>query len=117
VARSDLAGVDAVVLTNHGLFTFADDADTALGRHFELVRRAEDALGVRAGAWGEHGPSVVREGDPKAIASLRTSISEAAGRPFILRQSDSSRAFKRAQRDDLTVALGRGTATPEHAIH
>ena len=115
VATSQLGDADAIVLANHGLFTFADDADAALARHLELVERAARSLG--AAAWGDPGESIARAGDPVELARLRREISVAAGRPMVLRQSRSSRALAFARRDGLAELTGRGTATPEHVIH
>ncbi|MCS5729147.1 SDR family oxidoreductase [Herbiconiux moechotypicola] len=42
--------VDALVLMNHGLFTFDDDSARALARHHELVRRAAASFGPAHGA-------------------------------------------------------------------
>jgi rhamnose utilization protein RhaD (predicted bifunctional aldolase and dehydrogenase)/NAD(P)-dependent dehydrogenase (short-subunit alcohol dehydrogenase family) len=115
VAGTDLDGADAIVLSNHGLFTFADDPDDALARHLALVERASAALGVDA--WGDPGEAVERAGDPIELARLRLELSRAAGRPMHLRQSTSSRALAFARRDGLEAVTSRGTATPEHVIH
>lgn len=115
VAGADLTGVDAIVLSGHGLFTFADDADAALARQLELVARASEALGVTA--WGDPGEAAPRSGDPLEVARLRAAISEAAGRPMFLAQSDASRALAFAARPGLVELTSRGTATPEHVIH
>lgn len=115
VATADLPDdVDAIVLANHGLFSFADDADEALARHLELVARASDALGVTE--WGSAGGVVPRGGSPFEVAALRRAVSEAAGRPMIVRQSESERGAVFARRPDLARVTGRGTATPEHVI-
>jgi rhamnose utilization protein RhaD (predicted bifunctional aldolase and dehydrogenase)/NAD(P)-dependent dehydrogenase (short-subunit alcohol dehydrogenase family) len=115
VASAELAdGVDAIVLSNHGLFSFADDADVAFDRHLELVARASAALGMPD--WGAPGVEVPRGGAPLEVAALRRAVSEAAGRPMIVRQSDSSRGAEFACRPDLTERTRRGTATPEHVI-
>lgn len=115
VAGTALDGADAIVLSNHGLFTFADTADAALARHLALVERASASLGDPA--WGDPGEPVERAGDPIELARLRLALSEAAGRPMHLRQSTSSRALAFARRDGLVEATSRGTATPEHVIH
>lgn len=115
VARTDVTGVDAVVLSNHGLFTFGDDADAVLARHRELVDRASVAAGVAN--WGDSGSAITRTGDPDVIASLRRAVSEAAGRPMLLRQSASARADAFARRTDLAAVISRGTATPEHVLY
>lgn len=114
VAEAPLDGVDALVLANHGLFTFADDADEALRRHLELVGRASASFG--SPDWGSPGPRIERAGSPVELADLRRSLSAAAGRPLVVRQSESSRALVFASRPDLPAVTGRGTATPEHVI-
>lgn len=115
IADADLTDVDAIVLSGHGLFTFDDDVDTALARHLQLVARASDALGVEA--WGAAGAAMDRPGDALDVARLRSAISEAAGHPMLLAQSDSSRALAWAGRQGVAELTARGTATPEHVIH
>lgn len=114
VADADLDAADALVLANHGLFTFADDADEALRRHLELVARASAAFG--SPQWGDPEAPAPRAGSAAVIAGLRRELSQAAGRPLIVRQSASSRALRYARRPDLVEATSRGTATPEHVI-
>jgi rhamnose utilization protein RhaD (predicted bifunctional aldolase and dehydrogenase)/NAD(P)-dependent dehydrogenase (short-subunit alcohol dehydrogenase family) len=107
--------VDALVLSNHGLFTFADDVETAYQRHLALVDRASVALGVSR--WGDVDVLLpARQGEIKEIATLRSDISAAADRPMILRQSASFRAADFAARPDAAAVTRRGTATPEHII-
>lgn len=115
IADADLSGVDAIVLSGHGLFTFADDADAALARHLELVALASEVLAVQV--WGAAGEVIERPGDALDVARLRSAISEAAGHPMFLAQSDSSRALAWAGRDGVAELTSRGTATPEHVIH
>ncbi|MFS0868171.1 SDR family NAD(P)-dependent oxidoreductase [Microbacterium sp. 179-B 1A2 NHS] len=115
IASTDVAAVDAVVLRNHGLFTFGDDPDGTLDRHRALVARAAEAAGVES--WGDPGAARPRTGDLVEIAELRREISEAASRPMLLRQSASSRAAEVARRPDLVAWSSRGTATPEHVLY
>lgn len=115
IASTDVTGVDAVVLRNHGLFTFADDADTALRRHRELVALAASATGVAQ--WGDPGELLDREGDVVELAELRRAVSDAAGRPMLVRQSASARGAEVATRSGLDVSTARGTATPEHVLY
>ncbi len=114
VASTELGDADAIVLSNHGLFTFADDAELALERHLALVATASAALGIEN--WGDAGESVSRSGEPFELATLRRDIARVAGRPLVLRQSSSERALDFAARDDLAAVTARGTATPEHVI-
>lgn len=112
---SNLESVDALVLANHGLFTFGEDADTTLERHLEVVSLASQTVG--APRWGDEGNSGSRGGDTHVLARLRTDLSQAAGRPMFVAQSTSSRAHKFACREGLEEITARGTATPEHLIH
>ena len=106
---------DALVLANHGLFTFGDDADAVLARHLDLVRVASEELGVAA--WGEPGEAVARAGSPLDVARLRRDVSRAAGHPLLAVQSTSGRAAAYATRPDAARVSSRGTATPEHLIY
>jgi rhamnose utilization protein RhaD (predicted bifunctional aldolase and dehydrogenase)/NAD(P)-dependent dehydrogenase (short-subunit alcohol dehydrogenase family) len=111
----DWSGIKGMVLLNHGLFTFADDARASYERTIELVGRAEAYLREH-GAWevdsSEHDPGPIR-GD---ITSLRRAISLAAGRPMIVRRSDNSRASAFVRRGDIERVAGTGPATPDHVI-
>lgn len=123
VADTDLSGVDALVLRNHGLFTFGDDADAVLARHREIVARAAGLSGIVAPALPDaddtdaHDDGIRPSGAPETIAGLRADIAAVAGRPLLLRQSRSSRAAAFAARADVAAATSRGTATPEHVIY
>jgi len=114
IASTELGNADAIVLANHGLFTFDDDADVALARHRTLVATAAAELGVEE--WGAEGPSGERLGTALELATLRKELSAAADQPMLLRQSSSERAQRFARRADLAAVTRRGTATPEHVI-
>lgn len=115
IADSDVSGVDAVVLRNHGLFTFADAADTALSRHRELVALADTHLGVST--WGNPGGTAPASGTVTELATLRRDVSRAAGTPMLVRQTGSARGAEFAARPGVAELTRRGTATPEHVIH
>ncbi|MDX2377844.1 SDR family oxidoreductase [Microbacterium sp. LRZ72] len=115
IAQTDVGGADAVVLSNHGLFTFGDDPDAVLRRHRELVERAAEVAGVDD--WGSEGDAIERRGEPREIAQLRHAICEVAAAPMLLQQSVSGRGAEYARRDDLDAVTSRGTATPEHVLY
>ncbi|MEH3089379.1 MAG: class II aldolase/adducin family protein [Microbacterium arborescens] len=123
VADMDLSDVDALVLRNHGLFTFGDDPDAVLARHREIVARAVEVSGIvvpdqpDADGTDARPDGNVPRGDTVTIAGLRADIAAAAGRPLLLRQSRSARAAAFAARADVAAASSRGTATPEHVIY
>jgi rhamnose utilization protein RhaD (predicted bifunctional aldolase and dehydrogenase)/NAD(P)-dependent dehydrogenase (short-subunit alcohol dehydrogenase family) len=122
------AGTVGMVLLNHGLFTFADDARTAYETHVDLVARAlvrVEAASAASTANGtgttaprpaadppdDRGPAAMR-----AIAELRLAISSAAGHPMILRRSTGEAARRYAARDDLEAVGQVGPATPDHVL-
>lgn len=120
VADADSAGVDALVLRNHGLFTFGDDPEAVLARHRELVARATELTGVGIetdAATRRSSGTDAATGSVPDIAALRRSVADAAGRPMLVRQSASARAQEYARRDGLEASTSRGTATPEHVLY
>ncbi|MGO1225275.1 MAG: SDR family NAD(P)-dependent oxidoreductase [Brachybacterium sp.] len=116
-ARSEIVSgdIDAIVLSNHGLFTFSDDPEEALTRHRELVATASAALSDPA--WGNPGEDIERRGDALEIAAMRRDLSAVMGSPAILHQSASARAAEYAARSGIEERSSRGTATAEHVIH
>jgi rhamnose utilization protein RhaD (predicted bifunctional aldolase and dehydrogenase)/NAD(P)-dependent dehydrogenase (short-subunit alcohol dehydrogenase family) len=117
-------GTIGMVLLNHGLFTFADDARTAYETHVALVERAasfvEQAL-IRSGGPARDGDGARAIGpttheDLLAVAELRRDISHAAGHPMVLRCCDDDACARFAARDDLDRVSQVGTATPDHVL-
>lgn len=120
IADADLAGVDALVLRNHGLFTFGDDPDAVLARHRELVARATELTGAGTetdAATRRSSGADAAAGTASDIAALRRAVADSAGRPMLVRQSASARAREYARRDGLEISTSRGTATPEHVLY
>ena len=109
-----------MVLLNHGLFTFADDARTAYERHVELVGRAAAHLATALGAAPppdlEPLPIPNRADHLTAIAELRRDLSHHAGNPMVT-CCCSDPGFRRfAARPDLDRVSQQGTATPDHVL-
>ncbi|HEY3290013.1 MAG TPA: bifunctional aldolase/short-chain dehydrogenase [Anaerolineae bacterium] len=106
-----------MVLMNHGLFTWGDDARTSYERHIELVSRAEAYL-QQHGAWDTTpAPEAVNTRLlARDIAALRASVSEAAGAPMILSSHTDQASLHFARRDDVATISQQGPATPDHVI-
>lgn len=106
-----------MVLMNHGLFTFADDARESYERMIELVDRAETYL-QQHDAWQIDELSLDSQAaiSIEAMADLRKDISALAGRPMLvgLRNNDLTLDF--ARRDDICEIALQGPATPDHVI-
>ena len=107
--------VIGMVLMNHGLFTFADTADTAYANHMSLIGDIESYLAsVPASERDEAAatPHVCAQ----QLAELRHRLSEAAGRPMIVSRDTSPETLSFVGRDDLSDLANRGPVTPDHVI-
>jgi rhamnose utilization protein RhaD (predicted bifunctional aldolase and dehydrogenase) len=102
---------DGLVLENHGLFTFHDDAKISYDRHIELVAVAQQFLDDQFGVLR---PSAPQAEDPVKIAELRRAVGELAGFPVVSRPSCNVPDSFAKRLVDLTRT---GTVTPEHVIH
>ena len=105
-----------MLLMNHGIFSFADDAKTSYERMIALVTQAEDYLKQNS-AWDlDYGTTAKEEGDPIALAELRKKVSEAAGFPVVLRSQRGEKAMSFCNRSDVAKISQQGPATPDHVI-
>lgn len=116
-SREATEQTEAVVLMNHGIFTFGENTHQAYTRMIDLVSEAEQYLEQNAAGAGspqpENGPGPINRIE---LASLRKDISAAAGRPVILTRHEDDLSWAFAQRDDLGVVAMQGPATPDHVI-
>ena len=110
-------GTIGMVLENHGLFSFGDDARSSYERMIALVNQAEAYL-RDADAWDITLPTLTTtDGSHQTrLAKLRNAVSAAAGRPMILSSNRSDAVMAFCGRDDLADISQRGPATPDHVI-
>ena len=112
------ANTIGMVLLNHGIFSFGQDAKESYERMIALVGRAEDYL-KRHRAWdvapaavaAAHGMELARE-----QAKLRSDISRAAGFPVIVARHADDKSLSFARRADIATIAQQGPATPDHVI-
>ncbi len=118
-------GTEAMVLLNHGIFTFAETTRQAYDSMIDRISEAEQCLadaGVtsfgEADAGAAEGRSAPSPGSDavETVAELRAAISAAAGVPMLLRDVHDERADAFCARDDLASVAQRGPATPDHII-
>ena len=107
-----------MVLLNHGIFSFGQNAQESYERMIALVGRAEDYLKQKnawdvasAAATAAHGIELARE-----QAKLRADISSAAGFPMIVARHADKKSLSFARRADLATIAQQGPATPDHVI-
>jgi len=110
----------AMILMNHGVFTFADTTEQAYSQMIEVISQAEDYLQTTAGvditasaAAGKHHGT---NGSALQQAALRKELSHAAGCSMFLVNTPNERAHQFISRPDLADVASRGPATPDHVI-
>ncbi|MEW6429048.1 MAG: bifunctional aldolase/short-chain dehydrogenase [Thermodesulfobacteriota bacterium] len=111
--------IDCIVLMNHGIFTFADDARGAYERMLHYVGLAEDYIDGRMSA-----------ARPRPLAGGRTAplperllpllrgrlCPDAGDAPFLLRQRTSGAILAALARPDARQLFTTGVLTPDHVI-
>ncbi|MDE0496832.1 MAG: bifunctional aldolase/short-chain dehydrogenase [Acidimicrobiaceae bacterium] len=129
-------GTEAMVLLNHGIFTFGESTRRAYDSMIELISEAERCLaeaGVRsfgsgqpdgaptfgkagAGAADDRSTRRISPEEVETVAELRAALSAAAGAPMLLRAVRDPRAEAFCTRSDAASVACRGPATPDHII-
>ena len=106
-----------MILLNHGVFSFSDDAQESYERMIELVSMAEQSL-MEQGAWEVEQPPVSAPETPQreALAALRGDISKAAGRAMIVQMTESEQGLNFVQHPKLIDIATRGPVTPDHVL-
>ncbi len=107
---------EAMILLNHGIFTFGATAKESYQRHIQYVTMAEDYL-KQQNAWDLKQDDVKQTADvTAAILKLRNDVSATAGFPVILKTSSNKKCIAFSQRNDLKKIAQQGPATPDHVI-
>jgi len=116
-------GLEAIVLRNHGIFTFAEDAETSYGRMIHYVSLAEAYLQSRqpvSSALPEVGPDDRLDGAmilPLLRGALTIDPAASGGiPPFLLHLRDSEAIRHCLRRADAKGIFNTGVLTPDHVI-
>jgi len=106
-----------MVLLNHGIFSFSDDARESYERMIALVTRAEEFL-QKKNAWELSQTEYKLDDVPlrQELVQLRAEISRVARAPMILYMQRDSDALSFTNRDDIEKISQQGPATPDHVI-
>lgn len=113
-----------LILLNHGIFTWGENAKESYDRMIEMVGKAEAYLQCK-GAWvldtaakPAASPSSIPYGHDVAapLAALRKDVSTLARFPMILAARTDETCLHFAQRDDIAAVCQQGPATPDHII-
>lgn len=116
-ADADWSSLRGIILLNHGLFTFAEDAKASYSAMIDLVTRAEECI---AGELTDSGAETVAEVDAfdrLAFAELRREAGNVFGSP-VLASLDTGEAARRfSTHEDAKRLIASGPLTPDHTIH
>lgn len=108
---------EAMILLNHGIFTFGKTAKESYDRHIAYVNMAEEYL-KEQNSWdiNQTEPKSIDANNFDTIIQLRNTLSKTAGFPLILKTSALDKFTAFSQRNDLKEISQQGPATPDHVI-
>ena len=116
---ADEAGPNTLgmVLMNHGIFSFGDNARESYERMIALVDRAEEYIKHNK-AWQIAYQPKAADTDSRRlqIARLRQAASKEAGFPMVMSRHIDERSMNFVARPDLAKIATQGPATPDHVI-
>ncbi len=115
---TDWDSLPGMILLNHGVFTFADDARGSYERHIEIVTAAEECIEVKAGSGFEVGNSG-RSSDAaplEELAKLRKAVSGARGQAVLASVDQGAAARTFSELPEAPELATRGLLTPDHVI-
>jgi len=115
----DWSQLDGMVLMNHGVFSFADDARVSYERMITLVSMAEDALIKAKASVASRVPESPAVNDAavlQQLADIRHAVSRARGVPGTVCWDASPEAVGFANLPNVADIATRGPLTPDHVI-
>ncbi|MFK8183353.1 MAG: bifunctional aldolase/short-chain dehydrogenase [Phormidesmis sp.] len=109
----DWSRYDGMILMNHGVFSFADDARTAYENMISLVTKAEAFLQERkAVSFAEAEPQV----NWLTLAKIRQQVSQVKGAPVLAQLDQRPEAVGFSALPNIRAIATRGPITPDHVI-
>lgn len=111
---------EGMVLLNHGIFTFGDDAKASYDRMITLVAEAEDFIAEKSGTSGAaNRPETgypITPADTLELAAIRQAVSAARGKPLLAHWDSGPKALHFSALPDVSSLATRGPLTPDHII-
>ena len=111
----DWKDYDGMVVLNHGLFTFNDDARTSYEFTIQFVTQAEAYLAKHNAATLAQAKGPVKPNLLK-LAQLRKSVSAARGLPVLAKWDSRDEQVGFSEMDNVADIGTRGPVTPDHSI-
>lgn len=112
----DWKALDGMILMNHGVFTFADDARESYEKMIQLVAEAENFLKEK-GAFDAPKTALNAAVLPlEKVAEIRQQVSRQMGKAMIAELDTSQEAAGFAELPNVADIVTRGPLTPDHVI-
>jgi rhamnose utilization protein RhaD (predicted bifunctional aldolase and dehydrogenase) len=105
--------LEGIILLNHGVFTFDNDAKRAYEKMIAIVTSAEKYLAKNVTLPANHSKG---NSDRTIVETLVREVSELRGCPIFPIVIDSDRAQKLSLLPNLARVIKQGELTPEHVI-
>jgi len=114
----DWSQLDGMVLMNHGVFSFADDARASYERMIELVTMAENCLIKEKASVASAVPYSVMDDAAvlRQLADIRRAVARVRGAPGTVCWDVSPEAVGFANLSNVKDIATRGPLTPDHVI-
>jgi rhamnose utilization protein RhaD (predicted bifunctional aldolase and dehydrogenase)/NAD(P)-dependent dehydrogenase (short-subunit alcohol dehydrogenase family) len=110
----DWQALEGIILLNHGVFTFGDDARSSYERMIAIVTEAERYLDEHAEV--DLARAEAPSFEPLRLAELRRAVSRAAGSPMVARLDSDELSTGFSALPDVASLSTRGPLTPDHVI-
>jgi len=107
----DWDACEGIILHNHGIFTFDDDAKKSYDKMIAAVTRAEDFLKENAEVTFDEVEPIEFD-----VERLKTLVEEAKGCEIFMKVNQTPLALHYASQEHLYMKATRGVLTPEHII-
>lgn len=115
IMRSDIAKLEGVILMNHGIFTFHDDAKKSYELMIKLVSQAERYIKKSIGTKKLPKP-ISSKPNPSELSLIRKQVSEWRGAAVVSRFDNSTEAREFACLKNVKPLATKGPLTPDHVI-
>lgn len=111
----DWSQIEGIILLNHGVFSFHDNAKMSYEKMIEIVTRAENYLKKHGAGGGIPGKSK-GSADSMKIAELRQAVSRIRKKPVLAHLDNSPASAAFSNLPDLKKIISKGPLTPDHII-
>ncbi len=112
IKNRDLSKVDAIILMNHGVFTYDDDAKKSYEKMINIVTKAENYIKNKNIEIKQSNESI--DVDLLKLANIRKEVSNLKGSAMVAKLDTKSIEF--AKLDNVDSITTRGPLTPDHVI-